>query len=141
MAKHHESEILAAFAEQHARCWLCGTRRENTWPPRLEIHHMVRGANRQAAREEVCVLIRTCQRCHQELLEGMGIVDQLAIKLLRDPEHYDRPKVNELRRRAPDAVTDEEVLKAAELLEATATQEGYFFPRWKFGRDTKPSNR
>ena len=124
-----KSKALKGFAARFDRCFLCGTKKENTWPG-LEIHHIVRGAGRKAAREERCVLIRTCQRCHQERLDGMDVVTQLAIKLITDPEGYARKAVNLLRRRAPEAITEDEVREKALELEYNQTGEGYLFPRW-----------
>jgi hypothetical protein len=49
-------------------------------------------------------------------LDGMPIARQLAYKLIHDPEHYDRQRVNVLRRRQPDAVTEREVAMEVRLL-------------------------
>lgn len=40
------------------------------------------------------------------------IVEQLALKALCDVKHYDRVKVNQLRGRQPDAITESEVWAA-----------------------------
>lgn len=128
--RHTDSTVLESFAQEFNRCWLCGTLAVNTWPPKIEIHHIVRGPLRQQAREEWCVLVATCQRCHQQYLDGMELATQLALKKINDPEHHDRLKVNELRHRAPDSVSEVDV-KIAELeLIEMAKETGYPFPRW-----------
>lgn len=106
------SEILAEFAMDFDYCWLCGRKAPEVFPPRLAIHHIVRGVHRAAAREERCTFIRTCPECHADILDSMPIAGQLAIKLIHDREHYDRVKVNRLRGRADEAVSEEEVEEA-----------------------------
>lgn len=106
------SKVLQEFADAFHRCWLCGSVAERCFPPRLEIHHICRGPNRQKSLNCRSTLIRTCPRCHTNKLDGMAVVDQLAIKLRNDPEHYDPAEVNRLRGRAPGAIDDADVLQA-----------------------------
>jgi len=124
------SPVLREFAEQFDRCWLCGTRAINTWPPRLAIHHLVRGVDREKAKHERCVLIRTCQRCHEARLDGMEIALQLAIKKHNDPEHFDRVRVNRLRNRADNAVSEGDVMLSEIELVGRSDETGFPFPRW-----------
>jgi len=125
---------LDEFASEFDRCWLCGTMARNTWPPKLEIHHIVRGQNRKKAREERCALIRSCQRCHQVHLDSMPIAAQLALKLRNDHAYYMREKVNVLRGRAPGAITDIDVGKAVSEFDRMAeeTESDFPFPRWRW---------
>jgi len=44
------------------------------------------------------------------ILDSMPIAEQLGIKALEDPENYDRVKVNLLRHRARDAISENEVI-------------------------------
>ena len=122
--------IRDQFAAPFDRCFLCGTKAENTWPPRLESHDMARGPDREKSKNERCNLIRACPRCHTERLDGMPVVIQLAIKRLYDPDGYDRERVNILRGRAHNAITESEVLMEYYELQAAATSTGHPFPRW-----------
>jgi len=131
--KNNEEEssgVLEAFATEFAKCWLCGTRAGNTWPPRLEIHHIARGPARAKAREERAALFRACQPCHRQRLDSMSVVVQLAVKCLADPAGYDRVLVNQLRGRADDAISEEDVAVAADAIRAlNAVNDGFPFRR------------
>ena len=104
------SAPLADFAKEFDRCWLCGIHARNTWPPKICIHHIARGPHREKAREERCAMIATCTKCHEARLDAMPIARQLAMKFINDPKGYDRKQANTLRSRAPDSVSEEEVL-------------------------------
>jgi len=138
-----ESKVLSEFADAQTRCWLCGTMAIHTWPPRLEIHHAVRGADREKAREEVCCIVRTCQRCHTERLDSMPLARQLALIKKNNPDAYDRVKVNRLRggpqmlmgRNIDNAVTECDVLEEVAILEEMAKNNpypNYPYPLWKW---------
>ena len=101
--------LLSEFAAEFPRCWLCGKTARQAAFGRLEIHHIVRGTLRAMARDEWCTLIRTCCECHAKKLDGMDVALQLAIKRHRDPAGYDRVAVNVLRRRQPEAITEDDV--------------------------------
>jgi hypothetical protein len=126
------SNVLDAFAASFDRCWLCGVKGMNTWPPSLETHHIVRGSDRTKSLNERCALIRTCQRCHTNRLDGMSVVRQLAIKLMCDPDGYSRECVNKLRGRAPEAITEGEVLLEVYELKNIMGEREYIYPRWVF---------
>jgi len=127
------SLVLNDFASRFSKCWLCGVLAANTWPPHLEIHHIVRGQNRAKVAEKECCLIRTCQRCHQERLDSMPIDKQLALVFLNNPAAYNRMAVNQLRQRADDAITADEVRIAVREMEQSFQNGRCPFPRWKFG--------
>ena len=101
------SEATVAWAELWSSCWICGHRGE--WPQTLQIHHLVRGCNRKA--NDLATTALACEACHQREHDGagLGLVGWMAIKMLHDPEHYDRERVNELRHRAKNAVSEKEV--------------------------------
>jgi hypothetical protein len=124
------TDTLTTFAESFNRCWLCGTLAINTWPPKLQIHHIVRGSDREKAKNERCVLIRTCERCHSAHLDGMSVARQLALKKINDPEGYDRILVNRLRGRADDAVSEGEVIMEVYDLQAAAEATEWPYPKW-----------
>jgi len=123
-------DIRSQFETEFDRCWLCGVKAINTWPPRLETHEISRGPNRQKSLQERCALIRTCQRCHQNRLDGMDVVQQYALKLMFDPNGYDRVRLNRLRNRADNAVTEGEVRVALCELQEMAEASDHPFPRW-----------
>jgi hypothetical protein len=77
----------------------------------LHVHHIVRGANLDAARNEPAGYFRVCAECHEDKMPD--VAGQLAVKRWYDPEHYDRMKVNLLRGRQPEAITERDVEKAA----------------------------
>ena len=120
------NDVLQTFADAFDRCWLCGVKAINTWPPRLEIHHIARGCNRKKGQYERCNLVRTCQRCHAERLDGMPVAMQYALKLLHDRDGYDRVVLNLLRGRADDAVDELDVFAAYIQL----VDSGYPYPKW-----------
>ena len=112
----------------HDECMVCGW----TWGMwtsdarrRLETHEIARGPARQAALKAPAAWLRLCNMCHDEMdsLRLWPIARQLAIKKLQDPEHYDRIKVNELRGRQPDAITEEEVDECLEPKKALGAKE------------------
>ena len=96
--------------EQHLRCFHCGLRSPSG--DGLETHEIARGAARQKALKEPATWLRLCNGfwngCH-ELVSGWPLPKQLALKFLMDRGHYDRVKVNLLRGRQPEAITEEEV--------------------------------
>lgn len=126
--------IRADFGKQFTKCFLCGTMAIHTWPPLLETHEIARGPHRKEALENRCALLRTCQRCHEQYLDSMPIVTQLAIKAMNDGAYLDIEKTNLLRDRAPGAITDEEVAAEIDRLSAAMRVAGseYPFPRHRF---------
>ena len=100
------SKVLAAFAAANDRCWLCQS--PGDWRG-LQVHHVARGCHRGKAREELCCLIRTCAGCHENLLDSMPVSRQLALVLIHNPLGYSRVRVNELRGRAPDSISEQDV--------------------------------
>ena len=76
-----------------------------------DLHEICRGAHRQQAiGAGGCLLV--VGRPHHDEMDDYSvwpIARQLAIKKRGDPEGYDRERVNEIRGRAPDAITEGEV--------------------------------
>jgi len=100
---------LDEFAMLFDRCMLCGATARESFPPKLDIHHIARGVHRAKALNERCALLMVCPLCHEKRLDGMSVVTQLAIKKICDPDGYDRVQVNRLRSRADEAITESEV--------------------------------
>ena len=93
------------FRREHAVCWLCGA-------PGTDVHEIARGCHRKRGVQERCCWVMTCRTCHDDKLGNYAIWPperQLALKLIHDPEAYDRQRVNEIRGRVPDAISETDV--------------------------------
>lgn len=90
----------------------------------LETHEIVTRACNAKSPRELSTLLRLCGECHCDIHDysKWPIARQLALKKRQDPEHYDRQRVNVLRGRAPDAITEEEVDSYMEGLLCTQTE-------------------
>lgn len=98
------------FVAEFGRCCVCGSIED------LHVHEIASGPAREAALSERCAWLPACDYCNGEVLTDhskWSIEKQLARKALIDPEHYDRRRVNELRGRAPEAISEIDVIKAA----------------------------
>jgi hypothetical protein len=134
------SETLSQFAAENPRCWLCGVRAVNTWPPRIQLHHICRGPDREAAREDRAALLAACPMCHAQLLDAMPVARQLGLKKMFDSAGYDRRQVNiirsahNLRGPQPEAITEAEVDAEVAVLERMIkkTGTGWPFPKWSW---------
>jgi len=105
----HDRDV-AAVRSSYAKLFpIC----QSPWCRRLatDIHEIARGSHRQAALGERCCLLHLCRACHDEMddYSVWPIARQLAMKLLGDPEGYDRVRVNLIRGRAAEAITQDEV--------------------------------
>lgn len=100
--------------EMDFRCCVCGTRNAST------VHEIARGSGiRDAALSERCAWLCACWLCNSGCLNDYGrwsLVEQLALKLLTDAEHFDLERINVLRGREPGAITREEVDGVLELV-------------------------
>jgi hypothetical protein len=57
-----------------------------------------------------------CRECHEEDEhngDSLGLLGMLALKRRWDPEHYDLARVNQLRGRAANAITEDDVTQFA----------------------------
>ena len=90
------------FAREMGFCALC--RR-----PGSDVHEIARGGSRGEAIQHRCAWLFLCRMCHQERIPNWTVAQQLALKGIVDPHHYDRVAVNRLRHRADDAITEQEV--------------------------------
>ena len=110
-----EREMFDQFVADHPRCWICGDR------TLLENHHIASGAGRIHDRRN---LLRLCLTCHDEYIHESkemwhnhaGIANELALKYLRDRDHYDREFINAARFTPPgaDGITADDVRTAFE---------------------------
>ena len=112
----HTSKKRAAYNRLHAQrrrefliefpcCMVCGE-------PSVCVHEIARGACRKVAYGERCAWLATCAVCNCGPLTDVSqwpVVRQLALKQQYDPEHYDRCRVNTMRGRCPEAITEAEV--------------------------------
>lgn len=93
------------FLIEHPRCWYCCRMSEC-------VHEMARGAHRQRAIQEPCTWFAACSLCNSGPLNDWGAVpllEQLQIKKCNDPSRFDIERFNEIRGRAPGAITLQEV--------------------------------
>lgn len=101
------------FLLEYGRCMVCGDgwRFADYFPKVLDPHEIARGPARRKAVDCPAAWLVLCRQHHEEMgdYSVWPVVAQLALKRLRDPEHYDRQAVNLLRGRAPEAITDAEV--------------------------------
>lgn len=98
------------FIREYMKCWVCGTDRA------LTVHEIACGPAREQALSERAAWMVACAPCNCGPLHDKTlwpVARQLALKAWYDPDHYDRVKVNLLRGRQPDAITEAEVVKAA----------------------------
>lgn len=96
-------------------------KKENPWcmccmeEPTAHVHEMASGS---AGRPQGVVAreawLTVCFKCHRAIHETnlWPMAKQLAVKKLRDPEHYNRRLVNQMRGHAPDAITARQVRTA-----------------------------
>lgn len=98
------------FLAEHPNCAVCSVGLS------VDVHEIARGSHREEALEKRETWLAVCRDCHSTKLESMPIPEQLALKAMQDSEVYDddgREKVTKIRGRAPGAVTESEVIKAA----------------------------
>ncbi len=76
-----------------------------------DIHEIARGPARQQAISERACLLHLCREHHDELgdYSQWPIARQLALKKWADRPGYDRQRVNEIRGRDPEAISELEV--------------------------------
>lgn len=93
------------FAEDFQCCMVCGKRGG------LQTHEIARGPHRRKAYGKRCCWLRLCEECHDACgrYAQWPIQKQLALKMLRDPKHYDLDQFNAIRSRSILAVTQDEV--------------------------------
>lgn len=105
--------VREEFLASQGFCWICGKRTVE-----LDCHEISRGSSREASLGERAAWLACCRLCHDELDDPTvwPVTRQLAVKRISDTDYYDRPKVNGLRGRQPDAITEEEVVREERFL-------------------------
>ena len=96
----------AAFCQEHEhRCFSCGGAGS-------DVHEMARGCHRSVAVRERCCWLLLCRPCHEEMDDYSiwPLTRQLALKLISDPIYFSPERFNEIRGRAPGAITLSEVV-------------------------------
>lgn len=90
-----------AYRDEFPRCQICHFRSTT------DVHEIARGPARQLALGIREAWLGVCRCCHDDLddYSVWPIERQLAIKLLEDPAWFNPALVNELRGRAPTAIT------------------------------------
>lgn len=79
------SDERNAWSEAHTRCWLCG--KGASWLE-LQTHEMHTRARCRNAWALECNYFRVCNDCHEQRIPLMSLAEQLAVKLLRDPQTH-----------------------------------------------------
>lgn len=98
-----------AYLAEHPNCACCGQ-------PASCVHEIASGPARDAALGERCAWLATCWDCNAYALPDKvkwPIERQLCVKAASDPEYYDRRRVNVLRGRSPEAISEVDVLVVA----------------------------
>ena len=99
-----ETDARHQFAREFPRCWLCdGTAHD--------VHEIARGVHRKRAVQERCAWLRACRLCHDKLGDYAiwPLERQYALKMIYDPDNYDRIRVNEIRGRDANAISETDV--------------------------------
>jgi len=94
-------------------CMKCGKRKAT------DIHEIPRGCNRENALKYREALLYLDRDCHEELGDYAlwPPSRQYALKLVADPEHYDRELLNALRGKDTDAISASDVARHLTLKE------------------------
>ena len=101
--------VAREFIAENPNCWRCGRYG-------VQCHEIACGPARKKARQERCSMLALCPDCHRKVHDYSlwPIARQLALKLIRDPKHFDPERVNELRGRSRFAI---ELFEIVEFLE------------------------
>ena len=100
------------FRLEHIYCMSCGALAS-------DVHEICRGPHRARAVTERCTWLLLCRRCHDDM-DGYAewpIEKQLGCKLVHDPNWFDLDRVNEIRGRAPGAITLADIVPYLEVKE------------------------
>lgn len=89
----------------------------------VETHEISRGPSRSKSLGVRAALLNLCRPHHDEIHRSPSVVRDLAMKRIADPEGYDRRRVNELRGRQPDAITEAEVLEWVDRFESAESRQ------------------
>ena len=114
-------EWRAAFVDEVGQCQVCEYVPANHgWAKcnNLHVHEIAKGPCRaEALKHRACCLV-VCDECNSGPLCDYSIWPierQLAVKLLTDPGHFDLLLFNEIRGRAPTAITIADLVPFLEL--------------------------
>lgn len=89
------------LAELNRRCMMCGT----AYPS--DVHEIVRKSQAPRAWGVVENYLLLCRDCHDMIhRHNIVIARQLAIKLLRDPDHFGLEAINEIKPGCPTAMRE-----------------------------------
>lgn len=114
------ADARSKFKAEYGRCMICGHewRSADYFPRVLETHEIARGTARSKAVVCRAAWLVLCREHHVAVgdLSKWPVARQLALKLIRDPEGFDRVAVNRLRGRQDEAITHDEVLACVEEL-------------------------
>ena len=101
------TETRRSFVEEFGFCFGCGQAGQ------LAVHEMACGSHRERALDQRYAWLCACWVCNSEEFtnyERWPLERQLALKWIHDRKHFELRSFNELRGRAPDAITMSEVI-------------------------------
>lgn len=104
--------VRMQFIVEVDRCELCGRHRfSGRYRTPLFVHEIARGFARQAALDQRCAILCLCGTCHDRIHNETGWTYARQLSLLRKsrPADFDLAAFCRLIRRAPGAITEEEV--------------------------------
>ncbi len=105
-AMREAEPVRAQFRKDFPCCMYCGRFGG-------DIHEISRGGSREKSLGERCALLRLCRHCHERIHKDWTVEQQYALKALRDPDGFDRVRLNLLRNRWEDAISESDVWRAA----------------------------
>lgn len=79
----------------------------------LDCHEMIRRSQAPRSWGSTANYLGVCRDCHSTVVVNMPLINQLAFKLLRDPEHFDLAKISRI---AGREIRLRDVVAAAKLL-------------------------
>lgn len=100
--------LREAYLEEFGKCVVCG------WEPADQVHEIAKGSHRALAIAEPCTWLAVGFDCNMGRLNDYSLYPlerQLAIKWIHDRKRFDLARFNELRGRAPTAITIADIKK------------------------------
>jgi len=107
-----KEEREAWRASMPGNCMYCGTLECNAWPG-LDVHEIERKSHAPKSWGNTANYLKICRSCHDGPFATMDHSRQLAIKLIKDFEHFDLLewlRIRDPQLQAPDRVTMDEIL-------------------------------
>lgn len=101
--------------EMPQRCMQCGS--ANAWPG-LQVHEIERRSHAPGRWWHRCNALLVCEKCHAGVFASCDVAYELAVKLVRDPLHFDLDtwlRIGDAELRAPERVTMADIARYLEV--------------------------